>query len=751
MSYHITLQVLVSVILCGKTFCGECDIKVTNTCETNGTTLLCKNFIPRTVPLTVITVMLECLGDSRQIDQETFAGNGWSSINNLHIVDFQQSGDLKFKNECFAGLKNLTLFRMWKGKEFPTVIFETNVFAGLKKLVTLDMRGLTFSHDAFVGSFNSNTNMPHIEELLLSQYGIQSLPFPLDDQVFNILKSRPIRKLELSYMDLYDLNFTAYEEFLANSSLEYFNISHTTLHNEKSKPVGQKFSVLNHLETLDATGFGLPLLSGVCKFVVNVSDKSGVPLSIDDGWGTFSRADTVIIDEFCPESTGTNYKEFRNITNLFLLTSYSWYWRKLSFNNNHLNIRVFDVEIICTEPSLEVISYTNNQLEYISSKALGCIHSLKDLNLSGNLLQKMNAEATKEFEKLFTALHKLENISLSSNNLESVPFNMFTNNTKVKRIDLSGNKLTQIHFNLSSLFHLDFLDVSSNQITQLDDLSRMKIDALFLVNLQNQGKRQLDLRGNPISCGKCSDLDSVKWLLSRQNDLKGFLEMTCTNEHNQIISVENSLVAHIQKLCDRPIFIRNTIVIGTSVLGTLLTISLVSFIAIRRRRRRRKREDRLRLIHEGQDEHEFLVFLSYSSDDCEIVYQNVFAPLSEKLKEFIDTERELICAGDKHFRAGHYIHNETIELLNRSAVALYVLSDNFTESNHCMNEFEEAYRMGKPIVLLTLGHLDINKMSTSMRELYNSRTRIIFAKESNAYVLQTTWQNVCESILAVMH
>lgn len=178
---------------------------------------------------------------------------------------------------------------------------------------------------------------------------------------------------------------------------------------------------------------------------------------------------------------------------------------------------------------------------------------------------------------------------------------------------------------------------------------------------------------------------------------------------------------------------------------------MVSFIAIRRRRRRRKREDRIRLIHEGHDEHEFLVFLSYGSDDFEIVNQHVVAPLSENLKELIDTERELICVGDRHFRAGHYIHNETIECLNRSAVVLFVLSDNFTESRHCMNEFEEAYRMGKPIILLTLGHLDINKMSTSMRELYNSRTRIVFAKEANAYVLQTTWQNVCESILSVMH
>lgn len=78
-----------------------------------------------------------------------------------------------------------------------------------------------------------------------------------------------------------------------------------------------------------------------------------------------------------------------------------------------------------------------------------------------------------------------------------------------------------------------------------------------------------------------------------------------------------------------------------------------------------------------------LLFLSNSSADNETVMRFILPNLEIKLQELLGTRREIVCFGDKHFRAGRPIYDETVQqsqsssYLTSFAQAIFVVTSFF--------------------------------------------------------------------------
>jgi hypothetical protein len=218
-------------------------------------------------------------------------------------------------------------------------------------------------------------------------------------------------------------------------------------------------------------------------------------------------------------------------------------------------------------------------------------------------------------------------------------------------------------------------------------------------------------------------------------------------EDRTSINVDETVTGKIQNICNRKtVIIASTV--GASV--TFLAVCIASLILYRRNmrlKRKRNMDTVLAKLISGEDQYEFVVFLSYSSNDDKFVQDHVINQLNENLQLMIGTDRNLVCTGDTHLRPGFMVYDETLKCLDRSSVVILVVSDNFLRSSYCQYELDQAYLQRKPIVLMLLGHVDEELMTPTMKQLYKRDVRILWTVENGQFALKNTWENICSSVL----
>jgi succinyl-CoA synthetase alpha subunit len=224
----------------------------------------------------------------------------------------------------------------------------------------------------------------------------------------------------------------------------------------------------------------------------------------------------------------------------------------------------------------------------------------------------------------------------------------------------------------------------------------------------------------------------------------------CSNENGHTEDVTGHVLDQVEEICRR-----KTIIIATSVSAVavciILIISLIIFRLQRKRAREtRKRENVINMLRKGEGQYQFLAFLAFSSEDEEFVNTNLLNQLNENLQLMTGIDRNLVCTGDLNLRPGFYLHNETYLLLNKTCVIIAAVSKNFCHSVNCQNELEQAYVNGKPIILMFIEHVEQEQMSTTMKELYQRKVRIVWTLKNGENEMKTTWGNVCTSILELI-
>ncbi|XP_062373973.1 toll-like receptor 1 [Sardina pilchardus] len=381
----------------------------------------------------------------------------------------------------------------------------------------------------------------------------------------------------------------------------------------------------------------------------------------------------------------------------------------LKFSGTGMNI--LPCNLMSAMPSLQTLDLSDNLLEetgfwWLCTPTI-IFPSLRHLSLSHNRFidlasisqQTSQIKLLESLDLSFNSIRltrqcswspNLTELSLSHNNLGNDIFNYLS--PYFKRIDLSKTGITFINQNiLSKLPRLTHLILSSNSIQVIPlNLRAPLLHALFIDQnsiayisegvLDGLPKLETLVAGkNPFSC----TCDSF-WFVTAVN--KSLLQdwpqdYTCSTPPSY---ADDSLVnLHFGPLSCRPSLQAAT---ALSVLTIIVAVSAITFNAcdgvwytkmlwfwIRAKRRAHKGEDRL--LKCSFDYHAFISYSQHDSDwvDTQLVPTLEGAGLS-------------LCIHERDFEPGQWIVDNIINCVEASYKSIFVLSQNFVQSEWCNYE-----------------------------------------------------------------
>ncbi|EFR89083.1 internalin-like protein, partial [Listeria marthii FSL S4-120] len=190
------------------------------------------------------------------------------------------------------------------------------------------------------------------------------------------------------------------------------------------------------------------------------------------------------------ESINVNYNELTSIDPLFDISTL----KSISANNNKLS---GTFSMVKTMPELETLD-----VFYNSIKELDVENQPKLVTLSADELE-LQKLSLKNLPQLNAIGRNIGSVSIDWGELESVNL---VNLPKIQRVDISGNYLTSDDLHLENLSGVTGMDLSSNELTelpQLTDFTKLtsinvrsnnigKLDSNKLVNVPNLAKLYAD-------------------------------------------------------------------------------------------------------------------------------------------------------------------------------------------------------------------------------------------------------------------
>ena len=190
------------------------------------------------------------------------------------------------------------------------------------------------------------------------------------------------------------------------------------------------------------------------------------------------------------------------------------------------NLRTLDLSYIglsqCTTKfqgldHLEILSLSGNNCRITSDYFFDAFPRLRTL-----AIQKMNFDKSvfmAQGSRLFANLTHLEIFDLSGNGLGRLPSDLLHAQSELRQLLLPGNRLSRLSLDVRHHGNLTLLDLSDNDIAQLNARERASLEAFVA---KQPEPFHLRLHGNPLVC-TCTTLSFGRWLRSTR------IRLVCVN------------------------------------------------------------------------------------------------------------------------------------------------------------------------------------------------------------------------------
>ncbi|TDG99376.1 hypothetical protein EPR50_G00193710 [Perca flavescens] len=518
-------------------------------------------------------------------------------------------------------------------------------------------------------------------------------------------------------------------------------------------------AIVNILVALD----GVPLTS---------LSMDGVTLTGEGRWEAAKQTDQRSIDEFFVRNVVVlNIFKFVSFLQLGFMLEYP---RKVSVINSRVYVMPCNTSHLLL--NLQYLDLSDNLLTDLTLAETMCngdgtMKDLRVLNVSGNALKSFSTVS-----RQVTKLSKLTHLDISRTGYSSMPESCSWPST-LRYLNISRAKLTTITPCLPAT--LEVLDLSNNDLKDfiliLPALRELHLSGNKLLKLPPgwlfPSLQTLTIQANTLNRFDRADLQSY----GRLQDLwagQNKFACSCDFVHFLQSGIKGSEDVHLADgeesyVCDSPLYLQGqpvaqvqlSIVVCQRVLFVSVSCGVALFVGILlcvllwrlhafwyvkmtwawlrakrsslRRRHRRDRSDSDELLS-------YDAFVSYSERDASWVENFLVPELEEPRENDEDSvdQRTLqpltLCLHKRDFLPGQWIVDNIMSAMERSRRTVFVLSENFVQSDWCRYELDFSHFQlfdgkagGDAAILILLEPLskdDIPKRFCKLRKLMSSTT-----------------------------
>ncbi|CAC5399742.1 unnamed protein product [Mytilus coruscus] len=333
--------------------------------------------------------------------------------------------------------------------------------------------------------------------------------------------------------------------------------------------------------------------------------------------------------------------------------------------------------------NLEYVNMSNNFCSNISKNFFIGLRNLKYLYIQNNLLGFVLPKD--EDGEILRDVKKLEEIDLSLNRIQLLPWLFFRHQILLRKLTISNNMLDNITFDLSHMDHLMYLDISKNRLSSLSISFRDQLKAKFK---QNENLK-VDISENNFRC-TCDNVDFVQWVSIYHPYLDNLHLTRCYLKNTTTLNLQAA--QHIYDTLKKECSSYTALIIGMVVLIAFFGSIILSGLIYRHRWKIRylyyiiksKYQGTIKTpIHTDTREYKYDAFISYAENDSNFVHNNLLHKLE-------DEGGLHVCIHKRDFIPGKDIAANITSSIHVSRKVIIVISCHFLESYWCMFEYNMA-------------------------------------------------------------
>ena len=745
MKWRLNLLVFILVLHSGFSSRNVTPRSLTERCRQEERAIYCDNveITDITIPDNVTDVYLSNFNIS-SLSDGTFQQNfDWKRVLKLDISD-SSNNESELNDFAFSGLENVQYLGIHHMQLFDVY---PKAFYGLDNLLVLDFSGNNYVGAPLVFQSLYFANMPHLHSInfnMMQSYYVEPVNF-MENFFIGITKngSRRLRNLDVSNMNVGFVDYNLFFKYNVCNSLENFITRNSTFQNVRNYV---QLRTCTALKRFDISGAIVPITR----------------LKVD--FQTTNFFCMALLFYFNIEELNLDNIFHTGLSQPFIVTNFTLDMsmcpmRLKKVTKSHNLFKVLNATVILhptTTASFVWYDISHNIIEYISPKLLQPSTNLRHLDLSDNHLHVMQSYHSSDLEMLLAPHTKLEFLGLARNSFSSLPYNMFATNLRLVHLDLSDNSLTTINFKLDQLTELNTLWLKGNRIKTIAPLVQMVFERIAYNGQEDSNTTlRVDISQNPLDCS-CNDDNGndIKWV---QHQMGSILfgnqsEYMCVLD-NKKVYIQEDAVKQVKEYCEWQETKRNLLIVlpilAVFSCVAILTITII-VIKIRRKRQMKKYYSNVvALLKHGLFPKKNLVFLSYCSEDEDLVASTILPLLEQKLQQMTSTSKRLVCTGDTGFRPGYSISEELIRCIDESAVTILIMSNKYCRKDWCKTEIKETYDQNKPIIMLMLETLETNLMDPVLLKIFNSFSRSAWVSDDNGGYLKPDWPVFCEAVIGL--
>jgi hypothetical protein len=516
----------------------------------------------------------------------------------------------------------------------------------------------------------------------------------IDSNMMRYLKTICVSQLDRNNNNIVHFVTNSLFSFEKPHCIEYINLSGNRFgfaHNDPLIEITNLFVSFTNIKKFDFSYIPLTFInydSDFCERRLNASYKFLLPKSIEDIrishiMGAASVPNLVITNGINLRKVDMSYFQFKCFPNFLL--------------NNTDHLEYLDISgIPCKQ------YYNRNEFQLLQN--------VKTLIMKNVFLY----QAMMRGKNILKFAPKVENLDLSNNGMQTIPFDYFKNLQSLVNLNLSENSFSQIPEGVTQLPELKSLNMTGNRLYTIENVLTTWLDH----QQRKHGVFNLSININELYCS-CENRDFILWLGTTNVRLDKNGSYTCRLINGSLIAT-SIILQHFHDLfahCDAIIWLRIGIILIISFFVVFIPVTVIfnfrwRIILFVYRTFRKFIENSMNLTYT------YDVYVSYGYSGYPWVKEVLLTTLERKwnLK---------ICLEDRDFvsQAGQSNYDLIANAINNSRHIIFVVTSDFMSKSFAGYEIDQAKtaKMAHTLqqIIVITHDVNIDDIPTELRSIWS--------------------------------